>query len=242
MKQLFLIIVFFLLANTFACAQSVTNVRFEQSGKQIVIYYDLYGETGNGWNISVFCSKDKAKTLGMPLQKVTGACGDGVLPGENKKITWDVLTEWEKLEGDISFIVQATKSKDQVKENIEAMPQMVDQTHPKTNYSPEYYKYKKSKTFWLVSGLVTASVGTVGIFQANKYYSDYQNATTDAESLHQKAKTYDTIYPICFALAGVCTIEFIIKSGKQKKAKNQTVGFYPQSLHDGAGLGLVYNF
>jgi hypothetical protein len=106
----------------------------------------------------------------------------------------------------------------------------------------EYLKYKKSKTIWLITGLVTASAGTFCYLQANKYYSAYQDATTDSEIFYQMSKTYDTIYPICFALAGLCTVEFIVKSGKQKKVKSQSVGFYTKPIYDGAGLGIVYNF
>lgn len=103
-------------------------------------------------------------------------------------------------------------------------------------------KYQKAKTFWLASGLVTISAGTFSMLQAGKNYSEYPNATTEANNLHQKVNTFDKIYPICFVMAGACTLEYIITSGKQKKARYQTIGLYPQPVKDGAAVGLVYNF
>ena len=105
-----------------------------------------------------------------------------------------------------------------------------------------YYKHKKAKTFWMVSGLVSLSVGAYTYLQAGSNFSNYQSSTTDAASLHQKVTTMDTIYPICFAAAGLSILEFIIQSGKQSRAKSQKLSFYPQPLKQGAGLGLVYNF
>lgn len=113
---------------------------------------------------------------------------------------------------------------------------------PEISYSKEYYQYKKSKTIWLVSGLVTATVGTFCYLQAGKYYTEFQNATTDADALQQKVTTLDTIYPICFALAGASSVAFIIQAKKQGKAKSQSIGFYMQPVSHGTGLGLVYNF
>ena len=86
-------------------AQQVENVRFEQQGKQIHIYYDLQG---NGtYNVNVFCSTDGGRTWGQPLQKVTGAVSKNQKPGTNKEIIWDVLAERDKLEGEIRFKIDA---------------------------------------------------------------------------------------------------------------------------------------
>ncbi len=113
---------------------------------------------------------------------------------------------------------------------------------PNQYLSKDYFKYKKSKTIWLVSGIVSASTGIICYLQANKYYSAYQNATIDSESLYQKSRVYDTIYPFCFALTGLCSVEFIINFRKQIEAKSHTVGLYTKPLYHGAGLSIVYNF
>jgi len=69
-------------------AQQVSNIHFEQIGKQIHIYYDLQGE--GTYNVKVFCSTNNGQSWGESLQKVTGAVGR------------------EKLTGEISFKVEAT--------------------------------------------------------------------------------------------------------------------------------------
>lgn len=239
MKQSFLILLLILLTTLFVGAQSVTNVSFEKSGKQVVISYDLLGDKGTTWYIAVYCKqlgKDKL------LQMITGACGKSIIPGANKKITWDVLAEVEKLEGEISFKVEATKNKDLVKEKVETVSPPLIKSPPPPNFSAEYYKYKKSKTVWLVSALVTGSIGTYTYLQIDNSYTQYQSATTDADALHSKADLYNKIAPIAFGIAGICTIEFILKAGKQRKAKKEKLSFYPQPLSRGGGLGLAYTF
>ena len=110
------------------------------------------------------------------------------------------------------------------------------------SYSTEYYKYKKRKTFWLVSALVTGAAGTVSYLQAKSVSDNYKTATTDAEDIYKKMDFYNKISPIAFGVAGFCTIEFILTSGKQAKARKLPVSFYPLHLKNGGGLGLSYNF
>lgn len=124
-----------------------------------------------------------------------------------------------------------------------------EQTKTKSNISPPdislgttFYKHKNAKTLWMVTGLFSLSAGAYTYLQAGKNYSDYQSSTTEAASLHQKVTTMDTIYPICFAVAGLSLLEFIIQSGKQAKAKSQKLSLYPKHVKQGAGLGLAYNF
>ena len=110
------------------------------------------------------------------------------------------------------------------------------------SYSTEYYKYKKRKTLWLVSALVTGAAGTVSYLQAKSVSDNYKTATTDAEDIYKKMDFYNKISPIAFGVAGFCTIEFILTSGKQAKARKLPVSFYPLHLKNGGGLGLSYNF
>ena len=110
-------------------------------------------------------------------------------------------------------------------------------------YAPDYYKYKKSKTLWLISALVTGAAGTFAYLQAGTVYKQYQTATTnDASNLYSKVKLYDMVSPIAFGLAGFSAIEFILNSGKQSKAKKQSVSFNPVPLKNGGGFVLAYHF
>jgi len=110
MKHIFLTIYILLLSNAVIHAQEVTNVRFEQSGKQMIIIYDLTGETGSAYKVDIYCSSDGGKTWGNSLKMITGETGNDIKPGINKKAIWDVLAEREKLEGEVSFKVKATES------------------------------------------------------------------------------------------------------------------------------------
>jgi hypothetical protein len=233
MKQSFLILLLILLTNLFVGAQSVTNVSFEKSGKQVVISYDLSGEPGSTWNINIYCNRAGDKTWGTPLQKLTGAYGNAISPDTNKKVTWDVLSEMENLEGQISFLIEAT----------EIISPKIDPPIVEPIFPPEYYKYKKSKTIWLVSAMVTVGIGAFTYLQTGTTYTQYQSATADADALHSKADLYNKIAPIALGIAGICTLEFIIKAGKQSKAKKEKkLTFYPQQLFRGGGVALAYTF
>ena len=123
-------------------------------------------------------------------------------------------------------------------------PKVIDKS-PKEivkSYSTEYYKYKKRKSLWLVSALVTGAAGTVSYLQAKSASDQYKTATTDAEDVYKKMELYNMVSPIALGVAGFCTIEFILTSGKQAKARKLPVSFYPVPLKNGGGLGLTYNF
>ena len=99
------IISLFLFLPLLSFSQKIENIRFEQVGKQIHIYYDLSGK--GAFNVKLFCSTDNGNTWGNPLQKVSGDVGESVNTGRNKTIVWDVLQEQEKLTGDIKFKIEA---------------------------------------------------------------------------------------------------------------------------------------
>jgi len=90
-------------------SQEVTKVRFEQEANLIYIYYSLSGE--GTYEIKAYCSQDEGVTWGNPLVKVSGDVGVNQQAGINKKITWDVLSETNKLEGNISFKIELIQDK-----------------------------------------------------------------------------------------------------------------------------------
>lgn len=91
-------------------AQQISNVHFEQQGKEIIIYYDLNGNANEQYDISVYCSTDGRNTWGSKLNHVSGEVGKKISPGINHQITWDVLAEQERLVGEVRFEVIATNS------------------------------------------------------------------------------------------------------------------------------------
>jgi len=107
MKSRIIAAIFFLIIALFVKGQTVSNLRFEQSGKIIDVYYDLYGESDELFQISLYYSQDGGKTWGAKLNYVTGDVSQNIMPGTDKKITWDVLKEREKLIGEVKFKVEA---------------------------------------------------------------------------------------------------------------------------------------
>ena len=220
MKQITSILVILFLSPVFTEAQSVTNIRCEQRDKKVIIFYDLTSKQGSNWKIDLYYSQDGGKSWSTPLQKISGETGNKIKPGTDKVITWDVLSEVEKLEGKICFKISA----------IEQLP-----------YPLEYYKFKKSKQDWLIAGLVSSATGVFGYLQYDKYYKQYKTSTDEAADLHKKVDLYNTVSSAVM-VAGFCTVEFIRKARSQSKAKKQSLRIYPQPIDNGTGIGLVYTF
>jgi uncharacterized protein (TIGR02145 family) len=105
MKKFVLLIILLDLTFHGLYSQEITNIHFEQEGEMINIYYDLTGV--GSFEIKVYCSQEEGKTWGQPLSMVTGAVGNDQGSGYGKKIVWDVLSEREKLQGDIKFKIEA---------------------------------------------------------------------------------------------------------------------------------------
>ena len=88
--------------------QSVENVRFEQQGDQIMIYYDLISDNTKGYcTINAYYTLDFGKTF-ISLKTVTGDAGRNITSGKHKKIVWNVLDDVYELTGEIKFKVTAT--------------------------------------------------------------------------------------------------------------------------------------
>ncbi len=81
-----------------AVAQKVSNVSFVQDGQQVLITYEL-----SDWaDIYVEVSTDGGYTYGMiDMRHVSGDVGNDVPPGAIRQITWDVLQDCERLQGEL---------------------------------------------------------------------------------------------------------------------------------------------
>lgn len=105
-----LILILLLFIPSILFSQKVENLRFEQSGKQIIIYYDLTGaQPGQTFDVQVFCSTDGGKTFGAALKQISGDAGSNITGGNGKKVVWNVLDERDRLEGEITFEVHINK-------------------------------------------------------------------------------------------------------------------------------------
>ncbi len=92
--------------NTFS--QLVENVRFEQQGEQIIIFYDLISNGNKGsCSVNAYYTSDYGKTY-ISLKSVTGDAGRKISAGRKKKIVWNVLDDLYELKGEIKFRVTAS--------------------------------------------------------------------------------------------------------------------------------------
>ena len=96
---LFILSVFILIPGISSAWEEVENVRFEQVGDDVHIYYDLRGDADK-YNVTVRGSSDGGRNYRLPMKTVSGDVGKDVRPGSNKKIIWNALKDAGELEGD----------------------------------------------------------------------------------------------------------------------------------------------
>jgi hypothetical protein len=78
-------------------AQKVSNIRAEQRGQDIVVFYSL--EATSPCEVSLLLSQDNGSNWSAPLKNVSGDVGKNISGGE-KQIAWKVLEEEDYLVGD----------------------------------------------------------------------------------------------------------------------------------------------
>ena len=91
--------VFILMPGISSAWEKVKNVRFEQVGDDVHIYYDLRGDADK-YKVTVRGSSDGGFTYKLPMKSVSGDIGKKVRPGSGKKIIWKALKDAGELEGD----------------------------------------------------------------------------------------------------------------------------------------------
>jgi formylglycine-generating enzyme required for sulfatase activity len=115
-----LIITIFILGTTIPClSQQITNTDFYQSGKKLVITYDLIEtKAKQTFDISLYVSTDNGSTWQGPLEEVSGDVGQNIIVGSGSSIVWNTLREFAMLKGKVGFRVVA-------KVNDKNLPEMV---------------------------------------------------------------------------------------------------------------------
>ena len=93
-----------------AAEEGVSEVRFQAVGHTVHVFYTL---TGKGlYEVSLRLSADGGQTFSAVPKTLSGAVGDGVEPGPNKRIIWDALQDVPRLEGNrFRFQVRASRPK-----------------------------------------------------------------------------------------------------------------------------------
>lgn len=91
---------------------SVSNVRAAQrAGSNLVdIYYDLGGYGGLlPPSVSVEISSDGGATYTVPAASLSGDVGSGVMPGRNRRITWNAGADWiDQFSTSMQVVITAT--------------------------------------------------------------------------------------------------------------------------------------
>jgi formylglycine-generating enzyme required for sulfatase activity len=93
-------------------AQNISNITTTQSGKNILVNYNLTGKEGiTAYEVKLYVSPDGGNTWQGPLTAVTGDVGKVQAAANSKSITWDVLKEpgFSQIKGDnIQFKIKAS--------------------------------------------------------------------------------------------------------------------------------------
>ena len=89
-------------------AATVTNVRgVQREGSKLVdIYYDLSSTDGGRYSVAVEIT---GRTSEVTASTFSGDVGDGILPGINRHIVWDAVTDWSGNKGDVKATITATR-------------------------------------------------------------------------------------------------------------------------------------
>ena len=96
---MFVLSMFILMPAISSAWEKVENVRVEQVGDDVHIYYDLSGDSEK-YKVTVRGSSDGGRTYKLPMKTVSGDIGKEVRPGSGKKIIWKALEDAGELEGD----------------------------------------------------------------------------------------------------------------------------------------------
>jgi formylglycine-generating enzyme required for sulfatase activity len=119
-----LIVTIFILGTTIPClSQQITNTDFYQSGKKLIITYDLIEiKASQTFDISLYVSTDNGSTWQGPLEEVSGDVGQNIIVGSGSSIVWNTLREFAMLKGKVGFRVVA---KVNIKVEDRNLPNMV---------------------------------------------------------------------------------------------------------------------
>jgi len=141
-----------------------------------------------------------------------------------------------------SKVTAEQKKEPVIKEPAKTVDKPIEKPADKPMYNADYYKYKKSKNIWLVSGLVSCSSIFLFTNQRQDIESQYHNGEISNDDFVEGTSSADKLVGTAIALTGICTVGFIVKAIKQNKAKWQSLRLNMQPLNHGAALSLVYKF
>lgn len=101
MKNFLIILFFFITIQGIAQKIQVNNIRAEQQGENIVIFYDIEGaEKYHRFDVILYYSTDDGKSFSDKIIDIDGDTDFNIPGGKDKKVTWRVLEEMGSLVSD----------------------------------------------------------------------------------------------------------------------------------------------
>ena len=100
-----LVILFVFSVSISAFSQKLENLKAIAQGDRIVITYDINGTlAGDKCDVQIYSSHNNFSTQ---LKRVSGDVGNGLAPGNGKRIEWEAKAELGNYKGDLSFEIRA---------------------------------------------------------------------------------------------------------------------------------------
>jgi hypothetical protein len=87
------------LTKVYAQKAKVDNVRYEISGDNIEIYYDLVGLTYKKYKVSVLLKREQSNEVIFKPKALSGDVGKGKFAGGSRKIIWNYVNEFKPESG-----------------------------------------------------------------------------------------------------------------------------------------------
>lgn len=99
-----LLLALFAFAALVCSAQTVTIKKVQLAGDKIIVNFDLEDSNpNNNYLLNLYTSRDN---FAVPVKTVTGDVGLQVKPGADKKIVWNVITDYGGYKGKLSLEIR----------------------------------------------------------------------------------------------------------------------------------------
>lgn len=105
MRWVFLLLL--LISCTYCFGQKLANLRASFDGERVVVNYDLtHPDAGQKFKLALYSSHDN---YAKPLTSLTGDVGEGIVPGKDHRIIWDVRSALpSSFDGEITFKIKGS--------------------------------------------------------------------------------------------------------------------------------------
>ena len=196
-----------------------TRVKISPSADSLIVKYDLNGKQ-EAFNLKLELL-DQNNGIIHP-QNITGDVGNGIKPGKEKSIIWDMKSDGTDLSG--------SQLKVRVTGNI-----LIPKTGLKRTLIPWLY----------IAAGASAVTGTYAYLRANRLYESYPSSsnTIGAENIHSQVDRNLTVSRVAYvatAVFGMTGLIVHIKHTRNKNKKSLVVNYLP--LKDVNLISLTYNF